>query len=276
MFSSVGRAAVLNGASSFAYLSLHSAWPTSAGLNEIAGVARAAVTLDPASSNGHKRRGTHPGMTVPGLGQVVSWVGAWSALTGGNFQGCVPVGGHPLEFYVVLSSNRVVIPGGHNWADGETVVFFGDTPPAPLVEGTTYYLRDVLSDQVRIAASSGGAAITLTAAAGPQCVIAGIVPRTIASAQAVVTVPQFFLRMIRNHNPVWTGSSSISMLPGTTFDLKTICSDANADTLVFGLQSGSLPTGVTLDPGGVLTCAVGAPPATLTGVTFYADDQIGD
>jgi hypothetical protein len=49
----------------------------------------------------------------------------------------------------------------HGWAD-TTEIRFGGTPPSPLAVGTTYFVRDSATNDFKVAATSGGAAIVLT------------------------------------------------------------------------------------------------------------------
>src|SRR5262245_18511372 len=234
MFSAAARDQLMTaGGTGAAWLSLHSAFPGTNGANEIA-LTRASIPWT-ATSGGHKRAATQISITVPGNGQNVHWLGAWSLQSGGTFGARAPIGGHPLEFYVTLSDNRVRIPGGNKLSDGTRIVFFGDTPPAPLVEATHYFVRDSLADSFRASGVPGGTAITLTTAGGNQCLVSDINPFTINSASALIIIPKLFLRFIRNFDPVWTASPSIQLNPGESFDLRTIVGDANGDALIFSI-----------------------------------------
>lgn len=59
-------------------------------------------------------------------------------------------------------STDVVTVTGHGYSDTDEVVFTGLAGGAPLVNGTTYFVRDSATDTFKVALTSGGAAIDIT------------------------------------------------------------------------------------------------------------------
>ena len=152
-------------------LSLHSAFPgTSGTANELSGgtpaYARKTVACL-AAVGGSTTSVATTTFDVPS-GSTVSWVGAWEA---GTFMFAMPLGGAtPKNFSAILSTDQIVSTA-HGYADTQKIVFYDGVPPAPLVEGTTYYVRDSAADTFSVAATSGGAAINLTAGPSFGCVM---------------------------------------------------------------------------------------------------------
>lgn len=153
-----------------ATLSLHTDFPGATGANEVTGgsYARVAVTFN-AASGGVRALSSAASVDVP-AGNV-AWAGLWSS--GGTFRAYSPNGGNPLEFQVDASADTIRCPA-HGYSDTQTIVFYGDTCPNPLVEGTVYYVRDATTDTFKVAATSGGAAIDLTTAGGSACLVSRI------------------------------------------------------------------------------------------------------
>jgi len=154
-----------------ASLSLHTAFPGSTGANEVTGgsYAREAVTFGAAAA-GVRALSAACDVDVPA--GSVAWAGLWAA-DGTTFQAYSPNGGNPLEFQVNATTDVVSAPA-HGYSDTQTIVFYGDTCPNPLVEGTVYYVRDATTDTFKVAATSGGAAIDLTTSGGSACLVSKI------------------------------------------------------------------------------------------------------
>lgn len=162
---------MLNG-QTFTLASLHTAFPGTTGANEVTGGAPAyaqkAITINAASGGS---RLLNAGVTFDVPACTVKWVGFWNAAV---FIGCAPNGGAtPFNFMAVPSSD-LVYAVAHGLPANQKIAFFNGTPPAPLVEGTTYFAVTVTTDTFQVSATSGGAAIDLTAAATFGCVVAAI------------------------------------------------------------------------------------------------------
>lgn len=156
-------------------LSLHTAYSAS-GANEVTGgsYTRETVTFSAANA-GAKATSNQPVFDVPAT--TVRWIGKWATAT---FAGMTPNGGSEKEFFVDVSADTVTCYA-HGYSNGQTIVFFGDTPPAPLVEGTVYYVTNQTADTFTVASTLGGATINLTAAPGAACVVSKIVEEVFAS-----------------------------------------------------------------------------------------------
>ncbi len=173
MFTTNAKNNALDGIT-FTQASLHSAFPGSVGSNELAGggYARLAPTFAAASA-GTRSLSSALNFTV-GAGATVRWVGLWN---GGTFQGYAANAGVPKEFIVTVATDTVNCLS-HGYVDTNKIVFYGDTTPAGLTEGTVYYVRDATTDTFKVAASPGGAAIDLTSAGGAACNVSAITEET--------------------------------------------------------------------------------------------------
>lgn len=162
---------MLNG-QTFTLASLHTGFPGTTGANEVTGGAPAyaqkPITINAASGGS---RLLNAGVTFDVPACTVKWVGFWNAAV---FIGCAPNGGAtPFNFMAVPSSDTVYAVA-HGLAANQKIAFFNGTPPAPLVEGATYFAVGVATDTFQVSATSGGSAIDLTAAATFGCVVSAI------------------------------------------------------------------------------------------------------
>lgn len=155
------------------HMSLHTAYSTS-GANELTGgtpaYARQALTWDAPASGAMALSGS-PVFNVPA--GSVPYAGFWSASTSGTYYGMAPLTGPsvtalPKAFTASGTGDTITAPG-HGLTDGATVTVFpglGATVPTGLSAGTVYYVRDVSGSTLKLAATSGGAAIDLGDGAG--------------------------------------------------------------------------------------------------------------
>lgn len=149
------------------HLSLHTAYSTT-GTNEVTGGApaytREAATWGAAATR--SKATTASGVFDVPAGTTVRWVGIWDAVTVGNFLGMTPNGGGIPESFVVPDiANDTLEAPGHGFSNTNTVVVWtvpGFTLPTGLAEGTVYHVRDVTTDDLKLAATAGGAAIDLS------------------------------------------------------------------------------------------------------------------
>lgn len=165
------KANMLNG-QAFTLASLHTAFPGTTGANEVSGgspaYAQKSITINAASGG---QRLLNAGVTFDVPATTVRWVGFWNS---GVFVGCAPNGGGtPFNFMAVPSSDTVYAVA-HGLGNTQKITFFNGTPPAPLVEGTVYFVVNATTDTFQVAATSGGSAIDITAAATFGCVVAAI------------------------------------------------------------------------------------------------------
>jgi hypothetical protein len=173
------------------HASLHTGFPGTTGANEVTGgsYARMAITMS-AASGGSRLLGAGVTFAIPAC--TVRWIGYWNSST---FLGCAPNGGATPKNFISVASSDLVYAPGHAYADTQKIAFFDGTPPASLVEGTTYFVRDTATDTFKVAATSGGAAIDLTAASTFGCVVCAITedvygaPDTHALSSTTFTIP---------------------------------------------------------------------------------------
>lgn len=147
--------------------SLHTAY-SSTGANEVTGgspaYTREAATWGAAAV---RSKATSASMVfdVP-AGTTVRWVGLWDAVTAGNFLGMVPNGaGIPEAFVVPVIADDTLEAPSHGFANADKVVVWavpGVALPTGLAEGTVYHVRDATTDDLKLAATAGGAAIDIT------------------------------------------------------------------------------------------------------------------
>ena len=150
------------------HASLHSAY-SSTGANELSGgspaYARKALTWAAASGRS-KATSASVAFDVP-AGSTVAWIGLWDAVTAGDFKAMVPNGGGiPEAFTVPDISNDTLEAPGHGFSNTNQVVVWavpGVALPAGLSEGTIYYVISATTDDLQLSATSGGAAINITA-----------------------------------------------------------------------------------------------------------------
>lgn len=158
------------------HLSLHTAY-SSTGANEVSGgspaYARKAASFSAAADESKALSATVT-FDIPAA-TTCKYVGMWTALTGGTFLGMSALAGTELEFFCDLVNNKILLPG-HTLVNGNTVVFYGGTPPGGLTEATEYFVVGSAADEFQVSATSGGAAIDLTAQAVGKCIVSKIVP----------------------------------------------------------------------------------------------------
>lgn len=179
------------------HLSAHSAY-SATGTNEISGgspaYARKAVTFGAAS--GEQRTISAAATFDIPVGATVRFIGEWDAITGGNFLGMVPNGGDLKKFSVDIATENRIKLAAHGFTATQKIVFIGGTPPAPLVEGTVYFVAGTVNaNDFQVSATSGGAAITLTAEAADKCLVSKIVEEGPYGAQGTLQVTSHSVRL---------------------------------------------------------------------------------
>ena len=180
MFTDACRNLMLD-AAGVTHVSAHTAY-SATGASEVTGgspaYARKAITYA-AAATAAKASSSSPTFDIP-TGTTVRWVGRWTAITAGTFLGMEANGGSEQEFSVDLTADTVLEPA-HGRAADSKIVFYGDTVPAGLVEGTVYFVRNPTTDTYQVGATAGGVAINLTGYPGRKCVVSVIVEEVYAS-----------------------------------------------------------------------------------------------
>jgi len=96
----------------------------------------------------------------------VAFVQFWSADEDGTYYGCVPAGSVAPVPFTAEADTDVFTADEHGLTDTQTVVVFdtlGAVLPTGLTEGTIYFVRDATTDTFKLAETSGGAAINISA-----------------------------------------------------------------------------------------------------------------
>lgn len=148
--------------------SLHSAY-SSTGASELTGgapaYARKGLTWAAASAGAKATSAT--AVFDVAAGSTVAFFGLWDAVTAGNFLGMTPNGGGVVQAFVVPDiSNDILECVAHGFANNDSVIAWavpGDPLPTGLVEGTVYFVVAATTDDLQLSATSGGAAINITA-----------------------------------------------------------------------------------------------------------------
>jgi hypothetical protein len=170
------------------FVSLHSAYPDATGSNEVTGApyARQAVTWNPAAAGGLDNN-ANPSFNLPAL-TTVAWFGLFDAATAGTFLTRLPIGSTVVRPFQATTAD-VFTSAAHGFTDGSTVVLMdtdGASLPTGVVEGTEYFVRDATADTFKLALTSGGVAIDLTAAGAGFA--ADIATETFTGAGGVLNV----------------------------------------------------------------------------------------
>jgi hypothetical protein len=152
-----------------AYASLHSAY-SATGANELTGgspaYARVALSWSAAAGSSKSLSATPSAFNVPGS-SAVAWIGMWSAATGGTFTGMGANGAATQYVFTAATSGNLFTAPGSGYSNGQAVVLFpgaGGTTPGGFTAGTIYYVVSVSGATFELAATSGGSAITVSAA----------------------------------------------------------------------------------------------------------------
>jgi hypothetical protein len=169
-FTTTAKNLMLNGVT-YAYASLHDGFPGQAGLNEITGSPYSRQPVAVGSASGEQR--TMSGsLTFPVPAKTIRWIGYWSST--GQFLAYSANGGAPFEFVIDLTANTIISPA-HGIANGSKVVFYDGTVPAPLIEGTIYFVVNSAANTFQIAATAGGTPIVLTDYGTSECQVSTMV-----------------------------------------------------------------------------------------------------
>lgn len=113
-------------------------------------------------------------------------VGLFDAATLGNLIAWAWLGNDAGKVFTAAAVGDAFTCVGHTFADTNkvrVVAIPGTTLPTGIVAGTTYFIRDSATDTFKLAATSGGAAIDITAAGSG--LIALIQPKVIQSGDTV-------------------------------------------------------------------------------------------
>lgn len=156
-------------------VSLHTGYPGTTGANEVTGGSYARKVPVVATAAGEVRTQSSLTFDVPAC--TVRWVCEWQS---GNLLDAAPNGGSPKEFMADPSTDAITCPS-HGYADGTTVVFYNGTPPAPLAQGTVYYVVGSTTNTFQVSATSGGVALDLTDYGGGGCQVSRIYEDVYAS-----------------------------------------------------------------------------------------------
>jgi len=148
------------------YVGLFSTIPADDGTGgvELSGgsYARQAVTLGAPAAGVSSNSGEVAFPVATGnQGTAIGW-GLFDAAAAGNLWWKTRLGGAPLDF-IGLAADDFIYALGHTFVNTDEIVFTGASVPGGLTAGTKYFVRDAATDKFKVAATSGGAAIDLTA-----------------------------------------------------------------------------------------------------------------
>lgn len=156
-----------------AYLSLHIGNPGITGANELTGgsYARQLIAWSAASGGSKANSGA---LSFTGLPAVVSGtplthMGIWTAVTAGTFLWAGPIGTQKiLPFTAITTGNAFQAPAHGLIATDmiDLVDIYDGVIPGGYTEFTNYFVISPATDTFTVSATSGGAAITVSAGGG--------------------------------------------------------------------------------------------------------------
>lgn len=172
------------------FASLHSAFPGDTGASEITGgtppYARQAITWSPAAA-GVKANATNPSFNVP-AGTTIAWLGFWSLVTAGVWQGGFPLGSGATQPVESDAPTDTLLAENHGLTNGTRVVILHTGAfaiPGGLTEGSIYFVVGATTDTFQVSLTSGGAAINITT--DSVALVATIIPETFGAQGVFAT-----------------------------------------------------------------------------------------
>jgi hypothetical protein len=162
---------MLDAANGVTYLAIHWTWHPD-GLNEVTGggYVRQPVTWSAAGS-GVKSIAVPLAFNMP-AGFTATWVGMWTAITGGTFYGMEPVDitspSLPRPFIVDDATPDTLKSVAHGLAMGTSIVVWRGTQtlptstPSNLAEGTIVYAQPTTAHAFQVAQTAAGEPMNIT------------------------------------------------------------------------------------------------------------------
>ena len=180
-----GRNAMLTGGlgNVVTHAAIHTGDPSTTGANEVTGgtYARQPITWN-AAATGQRTQSGALVFPIP-AGVTGVHAGLWSALTVGTFYGWFPLGGFTPMPCTVTAADNLLVSKAHGLANTNQVVVYDVMAaglPTGLTEGTVYFVVSALTDSFALAATSGGAAIDVTA--DGELVVQRVLPEVFGAA----------------------------------------------------------------------------------------------
>jgi hypothetical protein len=162
-----GKSTLTADANLYLGLSLTDPGPTGSVITEPSGGSYARKQTSPSDWNSSSSQQTTNANDLAMVKATADW--GWcpwafiiNASTGGTFRGRCALVGTVYDFTAATSD--VFTAPGHGFADTNKVRLFGSSLPTGVSEDTDYYVRDTSGDTFKLAATSGGDAIDITAA----------------------------------------------------------------------------------------------------------------
>ena len=157
---------MLNG-QTYGQASLHTGFPGTTGANEVVGGApaygRKTVAMN-TSTGGTRSLNAAVTFYVPAI--TVRFIGVWN---GADFVGYAANGGATPKNFMSSTINSQIHCVGHDYQDGQTVVFIWGTPPGGLTAGTTYFVRNRTAETFKVATTFEGATINFSSGPSDGC-----------------------------------------------------------------------------------------------------------
>lgn len=113
-------------------------------------------------------------------------------------------------------TTNAITSTAHGFADGDRIIFRDGDAPRPLASDTVYFVRDKTNDTFKLAETSGGTALDLSASGTGELYAVGPMDLTGATAKFVVEGEEFAAVV---EVPETQGEVSIDMTPAQTLDL---------------------------------------------------------
>lgn len=114
--------------------------------------------------------------TIPAA-TTVRWLGLWN---GSTYLGYSPNAPAPFEFMADPSTNTFT-KLAHGLINTNKIVIYGDTMPAGLTEGQTYFIVSATANTFQVAATIGGTPLPFTTVGGSALLASKITEEVYAS-----------------------------------------------------------------------------------------------
>lgn len=186
-----GRNAMLTGGlgNAVTHVSAHTAVPNTSGSNEATGgsYARQPVTWNTVASGQRTNNGA---ISIPVPAGTYGYVGLWNALTVGTFYGWLPFNSSTMYGFGTVDSagvtGNLIQSAAHGLVNNDRVLLFNvfaESLPTGVSEDTEYFVVGSTTNTFQVSATSGGAAIDITAQG--ELFFMKVVPEVFASAGSI-------------------------------------------------------------------------------------------
>lgn len=162
------------------FAGLHVGIPDDLGSGEVAGgsYARLAITWTAASGGILTKTAPNYRFTTPPSSNLLTFIGLWSASSGGIYRGRVPIGPSIRGVATALGSSDTLVSYAHGLVAGARVILTSaggvGNYPSGLSQSTLYFAVGATPDTFQVSLTSGGAAVDM---GDGECSFLSLTPR---------------------------------------------------------------------------------------------------